>query len=165
MESITADAVAHRAKLTAKRLTLLKNVLAYRDHTAEPVVKAVNLGDTAEPNPITGRYPTTVEGNTGTVEYEPDPDLRDTEQIPLLEDGGIEAYLQREVLPYAEDAWYAPSSVKTGYEINFNGHFYKPQSDATVGRDTWPTFSPLEQESEGLLAEIIEMTDGPAWRI
>ena len=35
------------------------------------------------------------------VEYEPDSDLRDTEQIPLQEDGGIEAFLRREVLPYA----------------------------------------------------------------
>ena len=37
------------------------------------------------------------------VEYESDPDLRDTEQIPLLHQGGIEAFLAREVLPYAPD--------------------------------------------------------------
>ena len=42
------------------------------------------------------------------VEYEPDNELRDTEQIPLTEDGGIEGFLRREVLPYAEDAWYVP---------------------------------------------------------
>ena len=35
------------------------------------------------------------------VEYEPDNELRDTEQIPLTEDGGIEGFLRREVLPYA----------------------------------------------------------------
>ena len=38
-------------------------------------------------------------------EYEPDSDLRDTEQVPLLEDGGIEAFVRREVLPYVPDAW------------------------------------------------------------
>ena len=36
------------------------------------------------------------------VEYEPDTDLRDTEQIPLQQVGGIEAFLRREVLPYAK---------------------------------------------------------------
>ena len=35
------------------------------------------------------------------VEYEPDSELRDTEQVPLLEEGGIEAFFRREVLPYA----------------------------------------------------------------
>ncbi len=38
------------------------------------------------------------------VEYEPDTDLRDTEQVPLLKEGGVEAFLRREVLPYAPDA-------------------------------------------------------------
>ena len=47
------------------------------------------------------------------VEYEPDTELRDTEQIPLQEQGGIEAFLRREVLPYAGDAWYQADSVKT----------------------------------------------------
>ena len=49
------------------------------------------------------------------VKYEPDPDLRDTEQVPLQEEGGIGAFLRREVLPYAGDAWYQPDSVKIGY--------------------------------------------------
>jgi type I restriction enzyme M protein len=57
------------------------------------------------------------EGQSVVVEYEPDPDLRDTEQVPLLEDGGIDAFLRREVLPHAADAWYDPDSVKTGYEV------------------------------------------------
>ena len=38
------------------------------------------------------------------VEYEPDADLRDTEQVPLLEEGGIDAFISREVLPYTPDA-------------------------------------------------------------
>ncbi len=47
--------------------------------------------------------------------------------MPLLEEGGIEAFLRREVLPHAPDAWYVPDSVKTGYEISFTRYFYKPQ--------------------------------------
>ncbi|QTH59261.1 SAM-dependent DNA methyltransferase [Corynebacterium hindlerae] len=54
---------------------------------------------------------------------EPDPDLRDTEQIPFRED--IEAYFQREVIPYAPDAWIDPDKTKIGYEIPFTRYFYK----------------------------------------
>ena len=74
-----------------------------------------------------GRRAPTVGGGPAVVEYEPDTDLRDTEQIPLTEDGGIPAFLRREVLPYAPDAWYVPSTVKIGYEISFTRYFYKPQ--------------------------------------
>ena len=46
-----------------------------------------------------------MDGKPAIVEYEPDSDLRDTEQVPLLEEGGIEAFIRREVLPYTPDAW------------------------------------------------------------
>ena len=45
----------------------------------------------------------------------------------MLEEGGVEAFIRREVLPYATDAWYVPDSIKTGYEISFTRHFYKPK--------------------------------------
>jgi type I restriction enzyme M protein len=54
---------------------------------------------------------------------EPDTDLRNTEQIPFKED--ITAYIEREVLPYAPDAWVDESKTKKGYEIPFTRHFYK----------------------------------------
>jgi len=56
----------------------------------------------------------------------PLPTLRGTERIPLLEEGGAEAFIHREVLPYAPDAWYVPESVKVGYKINVTRHFYAP---------------------------------------
>ena len=93
------------------------------------------------------------------MEYEPDSDLRDTEQIPLLEAGGIEAFIRREVLPYAPDAWYEPESVKTGYEISFTRHFYKPQPLRTL-EEIRADILALEKETEGLLGEIIERTGG-----
>ena len=88
------------------------------------------------------------------MEYEPDTDLRDTEQIPLLEVGGIESFIRREVLPYAPDAWYVPSSVKTGYEISFTRHFYKPQPLRPL-EEIRADILVLERETEGLLAEIL----------
>ncbi len=43
-------------------------------------------------------------GKPTVLEYEADSELRDTEQIPLMEDGGIEAFIRREVLPHVPDA-------------------------------------------------------------
>ncbi len=54
---------------------------------------------------------------------EPDPDLRDCENIPLTED--VDAYFKREVLPHLPDAWMDRTKDKIGFEINFNRHFYK----------------------------------------
>ena len=88
------------------------------------------------------------------MEYEPDTDLRDTEQIPLPEEGGIEAFLRREVLPYAPDAWYVPDSIKIGYEISFTRHFYKPQPLRPL-EEIRADILALEEETEGLLAEIM----------
>jgi len=79
------------------------------------------------PNPLRDLFETTINGKTAVVGYVPDTYLRDTEQIPLQEEGGIEAFLQREVLPHATDAWYIESSVKIGYEISFTRYFYKLQ--------------------------------------
>ena len=73
------------------------------------------------------------EGRTRrVVEYVTDTALRDVELIPLREEGGIEGFLRREVLPYAPDAWYVPKSVKIGYEISFNRYFYKPEPMRTL---------------------------------
>ena len=61
-----------------------------------------------------------LDGKGGTV---PDPDLRDTENIPLTED--VDEYLAREVLPHVPDAWVADLAGKVGYEIPFTRLFYK----------------------------------------
>ena len=96
----------------------------------------------------------TIDGKPCVVEYEPDTDLRDTEQVPLLEEGGIEAFLRREVLPHAPDAWYDPDSVKIGYEISFTRYFYKPQPLRTL-EEIRADILALERETEGLLPQIL----------
>ena len=123
------------------------------DENAPPVIRKVHKKGT-EPDPLSGLFETVIAGKPAVVEYEPDTNLRDTEQIPLLEEGGIEAFLQREVLPYAPDAWYTPESVKVGYEISFSRHFYKPQPMRTL-EDIRADILALEKETEGLLSEII----------
>ena len=97
----------------------------------------------------------TVDGKPCVVEYEPDPELRDTEQVPLLEEGGIEAFLRREVLSYTPDAWLDESKTQIGYEISFTRHFYKPQPLRTLDEIRADILA-LEKETEGLLGEIVK---------
>ena len=137
---------------TAKEIKSLKDE-AHRSETAPPVIRKVHKTD-VEPDPLHGLFPATIDGRPAVVEYEPDPDLRDTEQVPLLEEGGIDAFLRREVLPYAPDAWHVPASVKVGYEISFTRHFYKPQPLRPL-EEIRADILALERETEGLLAEIV----------
>jgi len=88
------------------------------------------------------------------VEYEPDADLRDTEQVPLLEDGGIEAFFKREVLPHVPDAWIDHDKTQIGYEISFTRHFYKPMPLRTL-EEIKADLAALQNEAEGLLEQII----------
>lgn len=137
-------------KLTAKRLKLIRDGLAERDEHADPIIKKIHKPGKVQENTLHGLYGT----KAGIIEFEPDTELRDTEQIPLLEEGGIEAFIEREVLPHAQDAWIDPDSIKTGYEISFTRHFYKPQPLRTLAEIT-ADIRALEAETDGLLAEII----------
>jgi type I restriction enzyme M protein len=150
---VEEDAEQHNVKLTSKRRKLLKDMLGKRDDQANEVIKRV-LKKGAEADPIRGRYTKAIEGKEAIVEYEPDSELRDTEQVPLLEEGGIEAFIRREVLPYAADAWYDAETVKTGYEISFTRYFYKPQPLRTLDEIRTDILA-LEKETEGLLVEIV----------
>jgi type I restriction enzyme M protein len=141
-------------KLTAKRLKLVQNELAERDESAMPIIRRVHRPGRQQPDPIHGLFEAAVDGEATVVEYEPDSELRDTEQVPLLEDGGIEAFIRREVLPYAGDAWVDPDSVKVGYEISFTRYFYKPQPLRSLDEIRADILA-LEKETEGLLTEII----------
>ena len=138
---------------TAKEIKALRDG-GKRSATAPAVIKRVHRKG-AEADPLQGRYAATIGGRQVVVQYEPDTDLRDTEQIPLLEDGGIEAFLEREVLPYAPDAWYMPDSVKIGYEISFTRYFYKPEPLRPL-EEIRADILALERETEGLLGEIIQ---------
>jgi type I restriction enzyme M protein len=135
-----------------KEIKALKEKLERADD-ARPVIKKIHKRGTA-PDPLRGLFAATIGGKSAVAEYEPDPELRDTEQVPLLEEGGIETFLRREVLPHAADAWYNPESVKTGYEISFTRYFYKPQPLRTL-EEIRAEILALEKETEGLLSEIV----------
>ena len=124
-----------------------------RAEDAPPVIRKIHKRST-KADPIRGLFDATIDGQNCIVEYEPDPDLRDTEQVPLLEDGGVDSYLEREVLPYAPGAWYGSESIKTGYEINFARYFYKPQPMRTL-EEIRVDIVAQEMETEGLLNELL----------
>ena len=139
----------------AKEIKALKET-AERSESAPSVIKKIHKRG-VEPNPLVGLFEAIIKGKRCTVEYEPDSELRDTEQVPLLEDGGVEAFLRREVLPYAADAWYVPDSVKTGYEISFTRYFYKPKPMRTL-EEIRADILAVEKETEGLLGDILNIS-------
>jgi type I restriction enzyme M protein len=113
-------------KLSAgDRKALLRGV-SWADPEAPKVIKKASKPEKVAADPLGGLYAETVAGKTMTVEYEADPELSDFEQVPLLEAGGVDAFITREVLPYAPDAWVDRDSEKIGYEISFTKVFYKP---------------------------------------
>ena len=123
------------------------------DPAGPPVIKKIHKRGTPS-DPLRGRFERTISGRSVVVEYEPDTALRDTEQTPLTEEGGIDAFLRREVLPYAPDAWYRANTVKIGYEISFTRHFYKPELMRTTGEIRTEILA-LQEETTGLLGEIL----------
>ena len=124
-----------------------------RDEYAPPIIKKRYPAGTG-PDPLHGLFTTTIQGRPAVVEYAPDLELRDTEQVPLLEDGGADAFLTREVLPYAEDAWYVPSNIKIGYEINFNRYFYKPQPMRPLD-EIVADIVELDRDSQSIIQSIL----------
>jgi len=142
---------------------------AERADDAPPVIKKIHKPGTA-PDPLRGLFEVTIHGKPHVVEYEPDTELRDSEQISFLEcpacqqpgylpssedqRTAIETFLRREVLPYAPDAWYDPESVKIGYEISFNRYFYKPKALRSL-EEIRANLLAAAKEAEGVLDEIL----------
>jgi len=89
-----------KSRWTQKERKLFRDVFTVTDSEAMPVLK-----------------------DRRAIGYEPDPALRDFENVPLKQD--IDAYFEREVHPHAPDAWMDRNKDRIGYDISFNRHFYK----------------------------------------
>ena len=81
-----------------------------------------------------------------------DSSKRDTESIPWTED--IEAYMQKNVLPYAPDAWIDTKKTKIGYEIPFTREFYKYVAPRK-SEEIFASLQELEKEERELLNSIM----------
>ncbi len=119
-------------KLAAKDKKDLLSAVSWTDPKAAAVIKKKN--------------------KDGSIEYVSDPALKDYENIPLKED--IQTFFEREVIPFADDAWWKKDETKIGYEINFNKYFYQytpPRNKADIAADLFA----IEHETENLLKEIV----------
>lgn len=91
---------------------------------------------------------------TAVATNEPDTELRDTENIPFTYEGGIEAFMQNEVLTYAPDAYIDEKKTQIGYEISFTKYFYKPVELREM-HDIIESLNSLEKEADGMMADIM----------
>jgi type I restriction enzyme M protein len=123
----------YKIKVTATQVTKVRKYLGMRDEKAEPC----------------RHLPTKLDSS-----LEPDPDLRDIEQVPLLYEGGIEAFMQNEVLPYAPDAYVDETKTEVGYELSFTKYFYKPTQLRSL-EDIEADIRSIERDTDGLLNEIL----------
>lgn len=85
-----------------------------------------------------------------------DKDFKDAEQIPLDYPGRIDAFVEKEVLPYTPNAWVDESKTEIGYEISFTKHFYKPVQLRELS-EIIVEIRELEKETEGLLDEVLKI--------
>ena len=84
---------------------------------------------------------------------QPDSSLRDTENVPLNED--IDVYFEREVLPFAPDAWIDKTKTKIGYEIPFTRYFYK-YTPLQPSKEIMKEILEIEAELDGALKAVFE---------
>lgn len=97
---------------------------------------------------------TVKDANANPVTGEADSDLRDTELIPFTYEGGIEGFMENEVLSYAPDAWIDEKKTQIGYEISFNKYFYRPVNLRSMD-EIIASLNELETEADGMLAGIV----------
>ena len=124
-----------KIKVPSAKIRLVRQCLGHRCETAEP----------CHQQPAKNNSP-----------FEPDPLLRDTEQVPLLYLGGIDAFMQKEVLPYAPDAYYNEPDVLVGYELSFTKYFYKPVELRSIG-EIRSDIADIESRLKGVLYDILNV--------
>jgi type I restriction enzyme M protein len=157
LEKVEAALKKLDLKPSAADFKLIVNAVSWRVETAPAVIakrEKLKPGQSVtEHDKLCGWSEFRTPHSAFRVRYEPDSELRDFEQIPLLEEGGIEAFIRREVLPYTPDAWLVEADTKIGYEVSFTRHFYQPPQLRTLAQISADILA-LEQETEGLLHEI-----------
>lgn len=118
--------------IDAKGLKSITDAITWKNEDAERVIKKIE--------------------KDGTITYEADSDLRDTENVPL--DQNIHEYFEREVLQHIPDAWIDESKTVKGYEISFTRYFYNYVPPRSIEEITKEILE-LEKETEGILNEIV----------
>lgn len=121
-----------KLNINDKELKTILDAISWKNEDAERVIKKTE--------------------KNGTIIYESDSDLRDSENVPLDQD--IKEYFKREVLEHVSDAWIDETKTVKGYEISFTRYFYNYVPPRSLEEITAEIFE-LEKETEGILKEII----------
>jgi type I restriction enzyme M protein len=165
--SETTKAAAKKLKLDLKPADLkaILDAASWRDPAAKPIChKEAQLSITPDFDFEAARvFVSEIEGDT-CYHYEPDSELRDTENVPMTYLRGVAsetsakeaivAYFQKEVLPHVPDAWVDEEKTVIGYEISFNKYFYQHQPLRPL-ENVVAEIRQLETETEGLLEQIL----------
>lgn len=162
-------------KLAAPARKQILNAISWRDERAEKIIKKVHKFNAAKLKELLGELGTTQDNlaNYGYwpndkgeyVEYEPDSELRDTENVPLALDSSLLAssvihdYFIREVRPHVDEAWIAIDKTVIGYEISFNKYFYQHKPLRSLEEVTAEILA-LEAETDGLLKQLVSFVSG-----
>ena len=132
-KTLVAKAIKkEKMNLDAKATKRILDAITWKNEDAERVIKKTE--------------------KDGTITYEVDSDLRDTEKVPLDED--IQTYFECEVLQHIPDAWIDHSKTIIGYEISFTRYFYDYAPPRSIEEITAEILQ-LERETEGILNEIV----------
>ena len=142
------------------------DAVSWRDPEAKPILASETLLDITPDFDFDAARAFVSEIDGGTIyHYEPDSELRDTENVPMTYLAGpdgplppekaIVAYFQKEVLPHVPDAWVDEDKTVIGCEISFNKYFYQHQPLRPL-EDVVAEIRQLETETEGLLEQILK---------
>lgn len=125
----------------------------YGDFAESDISKIFDNEDFGYTKITVERPKTDEDGNVELKKGKPVPDtsLRDTENVPLKED--IKEYFEKEVLPFAPDAWIDEKKSKIGYEIPFTRYFYKYEAPRP-SEEIMAEILELEKELSGSLEEV-----------
>jgi type I restriction enzyme M protein len=164
-----------KIKLSAPHRKQILNAVSWRDERAEKVIKKIHKFNAAKLNELLtelstnkdklGDYGYWPNENGDYVEYEPDSEIRDTENVPLAKDASLTAsgviydYFIKEVRPHVDDAWINLDKTVIGYEISFNKHFYQHKPLRSL-EDVTSEILALEAETDGLLKQLVSFVGG-----
>ncbi len=156
--SLKSACKAQKISLDTKEKKQITTAVSWKNPKAEKVIKKIHK---AKASPYYGLFAVDIDGITQVVEYKPDGDLRDNENVALDPSQSVndlnEAYFKKEVQPHVPDAWIDASKTDNkdqevgivGYEIPFNRHFYQyqPPRDLEV----------IDEDLDEVSAEIMNL--------
>ena len=120
--------------------------------TVEDLKEAIK--DLPDDMPIIIPVITEKDATAKAIEGEADVELRDTEVVPFTYEGGISAFIENEVHPFAPDAYVDEKKTQIGYEISFTKFFYKPTELRAV-KTIISDLESLEMQTNGMLQDIL----------